>query len=377
MTQASRLNERLARHQPAETAPSEPAAPTRWSSGRRHILDLDDFTRGEIEAVLQNANVMKEVLHRDIKKVPTLRGKSIITLFYEPSTRTRVSFEQAGKILSADVINISGGGSSIEKGESLYNTALTLQAMNADIIAIRHPHSGAPHFLARHLDSCVINAGDGTHAHPTQALLDIYTIQSHLGSVEGLKVVIIGDILYSRVARSNLWGLTTMGAQVVLSAPPTLIPPDFLNGYRSVEGHPFASVQIETNVERALEGADVVMALRLQLERQHAGHLPTLREYSRMYGITAKRLELAKPGALVMHPGPMNEGIEIDPEVAHGAMSVIEEQVTNGVAIRMGLLYSLTTPVREDRLTVREGSPERSRRAHPESLPKDSPTTGR
>ena len=292
-------------------------------SGRRNILDLDDFSREEIEAVIQNTNVMKEVLQRDIKKVPTLRGKSIITLFYEVSTRTRVSFEQAGKILSADVINVSGGGSSVEKGESLYNTALTIQAMNADIIVIRHPHAGAPHFLARFLDSCVINAGDGAHAHPTQALLDLYTIQSHLGSIDGLKVVIVGDILYSRVARSNLWGLTKMGAQVVLCAPPTLIPSDFLNGYRSMEGHPFASVQIETNVERALEGADVVMALRLQIERQQAGHLPTLREYSRMYGITPKRLELAKPDVLVLHPGPMNEGIEIDPEVAHGARSVI------------------------------------------------------
>ena len=317
------------------------------SGGRRHILDLDDFSVEEIEAVLQNTNVMKEVLRRDIKKVPTLRGKSVITLFYEASTRTRVSFEQAGKILSADVINVSGSGSSVEKGESLYNTALTIQAMNADIIIIRHPHSGAPHFLARFLDSCVINAGDGAHAHPTQALLDLYTIRSRLGTVQGLKVVVVGDILYSRVARSNLWGLTKMGADVVLCAPPTLIPTDFLNGYRSTPGHPFASVRIETSVERAIEGADVIMALRLQLERQQAGHLPTLREYSRMYGITPRRLELAKPNVLVMHPGPMNEGIEIDPEVAHGAHSAIEEQVTNGVAIRMAVLYGVVTPTRE------------------------------
>ena len=340
MIQASRLGA-----QQAVVTP--PASNGRVSGGRRNILDLDDFSREEIEAVIQNTDAMKEVLQRDIKKVPTLRGKSVITLFYEASTRTRVSFEQAGKILSADVINVSGSGSSVEKGESLYNTALTIQAMNADIIIIRHPHAGAPHFLARFLDSCVINAGDGAHAHPTQALLDLYTIQSHLGKIEGLKVVIVGDILHSRVARSNLWGLTKMGAQVVLCAPPTLIPSDFLNGYRSMEGHPFASVQIETNVERALEGADVVMALRLQLERQQAGLLPTLREYSRMYGITPKRLELAKPDVLVMHPGPMNEGIEIDPEVAHGARSVIEEQVTNGVAVRMAVLYSVVTPVRE------------------------------
>ena len=314
---------------------------------RRNLLDLDDFSREEIEVVLQNTDAMKEVLHRDIKKVPTLRGKTVITLFYEASTRTRVSFEQAGKILSADVINVSGSGSSVEKGESLYNTALTLQAMNADIIVMRHPHSGAPHFLSRFLDASVINAGDGTHAHPTQALLDIYTIKSHLGRIEGLKVTIVGDLLYSRVARSNLWGLTKLGAEVVLCAPPTLIPQDFQNGYRSEEGHPFASVKVETNVERALEGADVVMALRLQIERQQAGHIPTLREYSKLYGITSDRLKLAKPNVLVMHPGPMNEGIEIDPDVAHGAQSVIEEQVTNGVAVRMAVLYGIATPIRE------------------------------
>ena len=328
------------------------AQPRRAGEGeglRRYLLDLDDFSREEIEVVLQNTDAMKEVLHRDIKKIPTLRGKSVITLFYEASTRTRVSFEQAGKILSADVINVSVGGSSVEKGESLYNTALTLQAMNADIIVMRHPHSGAPHFLSRFLDASVINAGDGMHAHPTQALLDIYTIKSHLGRVEGLKVVIVGDLLHSRVARSNLWGLTKMGAEVVLCAPPTLIPLDFLNGYRPEEGHPFASVKVETNVERAIEGADVVMALRLQLERQQAGYLPTLREYSKIYGITPKRLKLAKPNVLVMHPGPMNEGIEIDSEVAHGAQSVIEEQVTNGVAVRMATLYGIATPIREGR----------------------------
>ena len=319
-------------------------APIPQPRGRRHVLDLDDYSPGEIDEVLQNTEAMKEVLSRDIRKVPTLRGKSVLTLFYEPSTRTRVSFEQAGKILSADVINVSPSGSSVKKGESLYNTALTLQAMNADIIVIRHPHAGAPHFLARHLDSAIINAGDGGHAHPTQALLDMFTIKSHLGRISGLRVAIVGDILYSRVARSNLWGLTKMGAQVVLCAPPTLMPPDLLNGFRS-ENHPFSSVEIETSVERALEGADVVMALRLQLERQRAGHLPTIREYSKMYGINRQRMMLAKPDALVMHPGPMNEGVEIDPEVAHGARSVIEEQVTNGVAVRMALLYSLATPV--------------------------------
>ncbi len=316
-------------------------------TGRRHVLDLDDFSVAEIEEVFQNADAMREVMNRDIKKVPTLRGKTVITLFTEASTRTRVSFEQAGKILSADVINVSGSGSSVEKGESLYNTALTLQAMNADIIVIRHSHSGAPHFLARNLDACVINAGDGTHAHPTQTLLDMYTMRERFGRVEGLKVVIVGDILYSRVARSNLWGLTRMGAEVTLCAPPTLIPQDMLNGFSDAPDHPFASVKIERDVEKALEDADVVYALRLQLERQRAGHLPSLREYSRTYGINAERLELAKPGALIMHPGPMNEGVEIDPEVAHGTRSVIEEQVTNGVAIRMALLYGVATPVRE------------------------------
>ncbi len=317
------------------------------SAGRRHVLDLDDFTREEIGEVLDNTAVMKEVLSRDIRKVPTLRGKSIVTLFYEASTRTRVSFEQAGKVLSADVINVSSGGSSVEKGESLYNTALTLQAMSADVIVIRHPHPGAPHFLARNLDSNVINAGDGAHAHPTQALLDIYTIKERLGRVEGLRVAIVGDILYSRVVRSNLWGLIAMGAQVVLCGPPTLIPRDFSDGYLGADGHPFASVEIETNVEAALDGADVVMALRIQRERQAGGHLPSLREYSRMYGINQARLKLASPDVLVMHPGPMNEGVEIDPAVAHGAQSVIEEQVTNGVAVRMALLYRLAMPLRE------------------------------
>ena len=326
--------------------PFERPRPT-YVPGRRHVLDMDDFSRQEIEDTFQNADAMREVLYREIKKVPTLRGKTVITLFTEASTRTRVSFEQAGKILSADVINVSGSGSSVEKGESLYNTALTLQAMNADIIVIRHAHSGAPHFLARHLDACVINAGDGAHAHPTQALLDLYTMRNYFGHVEGLKVAIVGDILYSRVARSNLWGLTAMGADVTLCAPPTLLPQDMLDGRAEIEGHPFADVRIDTDVESALEGADVVYALRLQLERQQAGHLPSLREYSRAYGINEERLKLANPDALVMHPGPMNEGVEIDPAVAHGSRSVIEEQVTNGVAIRMALLYSVATPIRE------------------------------
>ena len=331
----------------AEAAAQMDAASAPAGNARRHILDIDDYTASEIEEVLDNAEAMQEILERDIRKVPALRGRTIITAFHEPSTRTRVSFEQAGKILSADVINVSGSGSSVEKGESLYNTALTLQAMNADVIVVRHSHAGAPHFLARHLRSAIINAGDGGHAHPTQAMLDIYTIRRHFGRVAGLRVAIVGDILYSRVARSNLWGLTTMGASVVICAPPTLLPLDMANGYRGIEEHPFAAVEVEARVEKALEGADVVMALRLQQERQSAGHLPSLREYSRVYGINSRRLELAKPDALVMHPGPMNEGVEIDPAVAHGVQSVIEEQVTNGVAIRMALLYGLATPPHE------------------------------
>lgn len=311
---------------------------------RRHILDLDDFSMSEIESTMQNTDAMREIFGREIRKVPTLRGKTVLTLFYEASTRTRVSFEQAGKILSADVINVSAKGSSREKGESLYNTALTLQAMNADIIIMRHPHSGAPYFLARHLKACIINAGDGTHAHPTQALLDIYTIHRHFGKLKGLKVAIVGDLLHSRVGRSNLWGLTKAGADITLCAPRTLLPPDFVSPRARPEGHPFAAVRVEDNVERAVKGAHVVMALRLQLERQRDGLLPSLREYSRLYSITSRRMSLAEPGALVMHPGPMNEGVEIDSDVAHGAHSVIEQQVTNGVAVRMAVLYGVVTP---------------------------------
>ena len=334
------------KHATIATAPTQAASARAPQRTRRHVLDLDDYTRREIEEVLDNAEAMSEVLHRDIKKVPTLRGKSILTLFVEASTRTRISFEQAGKILSADVINLSGGGTSMEKGESLYNTALTLQAMRADVIVIRHPHAGAPYLLARHLDAAIVNAGDGAHAHPTQALLDLFTIRRRFGRIEGLKAVIVGDITYSRVARSNLWGLTKMGADVVVCAPPTLLPVDFSHHRPRRSDHPFASTTVETDLERALEGADIVMALRLQRERQEAGHLPSLREYSQRYGINARRMEAAKPDALVMHPGPMNEGVEIDPEVAHGVRSLIEEQVTNGVSVRMAVLTALAAPRR-------------------------------
>ena len=315
-------------------------------STRQHVLDLDDFSREEIEQVLRTTEAMKEVLQRDIKKVPPLRGKVIVTLFYEPSTRTRISFEEAGKVLSAEVINMSVSGSSVEKGESLLNTALTLQAMGTAIIVVRHPHSGAPYFMARSLDRVsIINAGDGVHAHPTQALLDLYTIREKLGRLDGLKVVIVGDVLHSRVARSNLWGLTTMGAQVTLCGPPTLLPMDMLRDKNSENGGKLLPpVQVDTNLDRALEGADVVMALRLQAERQTAGYLPSLREYTRLWQVNEERLAGAQSHVLVMHPGPLNEGIELGPRVAHGTRSVIEEQVTNGVALRMALLYLMAVP---------------------------------
>ena len=311
---------------------------------RRHVLDLDDFSQQEILEVLESDEGMSEVLHRDIKKVPALRGRVVVTLFYEASTRTRISFEEAGKILSADVINMSASGSSTEKGESLLNTGLTIQAMGVDIIVIRHPHSGAPYLLAQHLDRVgIINAGDGIHAHPTQALLDLYTVNEKLGRLEGLKIVIVGDVLHSRVARSNIWGFVKMGAQVILCGPSTLLPLDMLRpSGNDDQDNPLASVQVETNLDRALEGADVVMALRLQAERQNGGFLPSMREYIRRWQVTEARLSRANPDALVMHPGPMNEGIEISSTLAHGGRSVIEQQVTNGVAIRMALLYHLS-----------------------------------
>ena len=326
-----------------ETAGLAPAVGLAKLPYRRHVLDLDDFSPQEISEVLDSASGMAEVLKRDIKKVPTLRGKVVVTLFYESSTRTRISFEEAGKLLSADVINMTASASSIEKGESLLNTGLTLQAMGVDVIVMRHPYSGAPYLLARHLERVgVINAGDGVHAHPTQALLDLYTVRDRLGKLEGLKVVIVGDVLHSRVARSNLWGLTKMGATVVVCGPATLLPPDLLHlGGDSVSPQLMPGVEVDTDLDRAIQDADVVMALRLQSERQQAGFLPSLREYIRRWQVTEDRLARAKTGALVMHPGPMNEGIEISSSIAHGGSSVIEEQVTNGVAVRMALLYQL------------------------------------
>lgn len=311
---------------------------------RRHALDLDDFSMDEIVSLLDSADAMRELLHRSIKKAPSLRGKVILTLFLEPSTRTRVSFEQAGKMLSADVINIAGSGSSAEKGESLLNTALTLQAMRADLLVVRSPHSGAPHFLARSLDRMgVVNAGDGRHAHPTQALLDLMTMRRSIGDLSGKRVVIVGDVLHSRVARSDAFGLRALGATVTLCGPPTLLPLDLLRG--GAPGIDGASV--EHDLDRAITDADAIIALRIQQERQESGALPGMREYTRRWQVTEARYRKAKPGALLMHPGPMNEGIEIASSLARGPGALIEEQVTNGVAVRMALLYQLLTGERE------------------------------
>ena len=314
------------------------AAPPAWT--RHHLLDLDDFTPAEIAMVMETTDAMKEVLGRDVPRVPALRGRTIITLFYEASTRTRASFELAGKALGADVINVAASGSSVEKGESLVDTVRTLQAVGADVLIMRHASSGAPYLAARHVRASVINAGDGWHAHPTQALLDLYTMRGHLGELRDRRVVIVGDIAHSRVARSNIWGLAAVGAHVVLCAPPTLLPAGLRPGDQTIE-EPLAlpRVEVQTNLERAIAGADVVMALRLQKERMQSGLIPSIREYATLYQLTEQRLALARPGALVMHPGPMNEGVEISPAVASGLQSVIEEQVTNGVAVRMAALY--------------------------------------
>ena len=326
----------------SEARPAEPATilpssedEARWR--RRHLLDLDDFTTDEFDLVMNTTDAMKEVLSREVPRVPALRGTTIVTLFYENSTRTRASFELAGKVLGADVINVAASSSSVTKGESLVDTVKTLQAIGADVLVMRHSRSGSPYLAARTAQCSVVNAGDGLHAHPTQGLLDLYTMRERLGDVRGKRVVIVGDVLHSRVARSNMWALTTLGAEVTLCAPPTLIPA----GLPGEEGL-LPPVRVETNLDRAIEGADVVMALRMQLERMQGGFVPGMREYSRLYQVNASRLARAKPGALVMHPGPMNEGVEISHEVAHGIQSHVEEQVTNGVAVRMAVLWLIT-----------------------------------
>ncbi len=315
------------------TDPRVEAKPARWT--RRHVLDVDDWSRDEIEAVLETAGAMVEILRRPVRKAPPLRGKTVILFFAEASTRTRVSFELAAKALSADVTNITASGSSVEKGETLYDTVRTLQALGGDVVVMRHAASGAPYFVAERTDAAVINAGDGWHAHPTQGLLDAYTLRGALGDLAGKRIVIVGDVLHSRVARSDINTLVPLGASITVSGPPTLVPSAWRRGALP------PSVSYEPDADRALAGADAVIALRLQKERQEGGLLPSLREYSREWGLTEARVARMRPGAPVMHPGPMNEGIEIAASVAHGARSLVERQVTNGVAVRMALLYLL------------------------------------
>lgn len=298
----------------------------------KDLLSLRDVEREEIEMILSTAASMRQLLDSPTKKTAHLQGKSIVTLFYENSTRTRMSFELASKYMSAAAANISASASSVQKGEALLDTGRTLDRMGTDVIIIRHPMSGAPHLLAQHVNAAVINAGDGINEHPTQALLDMFTIKRHKGRLDGLKVAIVGDVLHSRVARSNIFGLHTMGAEVALCAPPTLMPAQMEE----------LGVKTYTRVEEAVEGADVVMGLRIQKERQEEGNFPSLREYSEFFGINEERMKYAKPDALIMHPGPINRGVEITSDAADCEQSVINEQVTSGVAVRMALLYLLT-----------------------------------
>ena len=299
---------------------------------RKDLLGLRGVSAQEIEGILATAETMKQVLLSNNKKTPHLQGKSIVTLFYENSTRTRMSFELASKYMSSASANISASASSVQKGETLIDTGVTLDQMGTDVIIIRHPMSGAPALLAQHVRARVINAGDGMTEHPPQALLDMKTMKTHLGGLSGLKVAIVGDVMHSRVARSNIWGLQTMGAHVVLAGPPTLMP---------VEIERTGAV-LAPSVEDAVEGADVVMGLRIQRERQQKGLFPTVAEYCANWELTPERVRLARPGALVMHPGPMNRGVEIASSVADSDQSVIAEQVQSGVAVRMALLYLLT-----------------------------------
>jgi aspartate carbamoyltransferase catalytic subunit len=303
---------------------------------KKDLLDMASLSAEEITHILDTADHMKEISQRPVKKVPTLRGHTVVLFFYEPSTRTRTSFDIAAKRLSADSISISTSTSSMVKGETLIDTARNLEAMNADIIVIRHSSSGAPHLLAPLLKASVINAGDGTHAHPTQALLDMMTVRERKGGFSGLRLSIIGDISHSRVARSNITGFTKMGAQVTVFGPPTLIP----------KGIETMGAAVAAGMDEAVQGADVIMMLRIQKERQKSFLFSSEREYSKMYGLNAQRLKQAKPDVLIMHPGPINRGLELSPDVADGPGSVILDQVTNGVAVRMALLYLAAGKVR-------------------------------
>jgi aspartate carbamoyltransferase catalytic subunit len=295
----------------------------------KHLLSVNDLTREDVVRILDTAESFREVGTRIIKKVPALRGRTVVNLFYEDSTRTRISFELAAKRLSADVINFSTSGSSVAKGESLKDTALTLQAMGADAIVIRHSSSGSPATLTRWVNASVLNAGDGTHEHPTQALLDMYTMRERFGQVEGLKVAIVGDVLHSRVARSLTFGLSKMGAEVSLVGPPTLIPPDA----------PAWGATVSQEFDPVLPKVNVCYMLRVQRERQRQLFFPSVREYARFYGLSRERVDMLPEGAMIMHPGPMNRGVEIASDVADLPQSVITEQVTNGIAVRMSLLY--------------------------------------
>ncbi len=296
---------------------------------RKHLLDIESLTPDEIVTVLDTARAFKAVGKRAIKKVPALRGKTVVNLFIEPSTRTRISFELAEQRLSADVINFSTEASSFKKGETLKDTARNLEALNADFIVIRHSASGAPHFLARVLDAHVINAGDGAHEHPTQALLDVFTIREHKGKIAGLNITILGDILYSRVARSNIWARRKLGATVTLCGPATLVPKTFEQ----------MGCRVTYDVDEAIRGADIINLLRIQHERQRKTMFPSINEYIQLFGLNKERLARAKPDALIMHPGPINRGVEIDSDIADSGRSLVLEQVTNGLAVRMAVLF--------------------------------------
>lgn len=305
---------------------------------RKDLLSIEDLTKDELEMILSTAASFREVSEREIKKVPTLRGKTVINLFYEPSTRTRTSFEIAAKRMSADAVNISTSSSSVIKGETLKDTAKNLEAMRPDCIVIRHSSAGAPLMLSRYVGCSVVNAGDGGHEHPSQALLDILTVKDKKGGVEGLKVAIVGDIAHSRVARSNIYGFTKLGAHVTVAAPPTMMPKD-------IEA---LGCSATYDMNAVIKDADVIMMLRLQLERQKESFFPSVREYSRLYGLDAAKLKAAKKDVVIMHPGPINRGVEISSEVADGPFSLILDQVTNGVAVRMAIFYLLLGAAKED-----------------------------
>lgn len=299
---------------------------------KKDLLGLEELSAAEIELILQTADSFKEISQRPIKKVPTLRGKTVVLFFFEPSTRTRTSFELAAKRMSADILNIQASASSLAKGETLKDTAKNIEAMKVDMIIMRHSSAGAPHLLSRSVSPSIINAGDGSHEHPTQGLLDIFTIKEHKKKIAGLNVSIIGDLAHSRVARSNIWGLTKLGAKVTVCGPPTLMPVEIEK----------LGVKVTYDIKEAIEGADVINLLRIQTERQSQNLLPSVREYAMKFGLDAEKMKYAKKDVLIMHPGPINRGVEITPEIADGPYSVILEQVTNGIAVRMAVLYLIS-----------------------------------